>query len=99
MEATTNENIHRLHLRGEHLKSLGKNNKTIHQISLDASISAPTGYRMLTEKAKKIKQLDLNNLAAVMIKGIGLTPEEFMALKLSDLFEIVDQLVPEPSGK
>jgi len=83
------ENGQSLKLNGKALFAMRSNpKKTIHQMVREAGVSNATGYRMLGEKCIHIQELNLENFSNLMIKGIGLSPEELMNLKLSDIFTL-----------
>lgn len=78
-----------MRLRGRPLLELGPNNNTTpYSVARKSGISANTIYRLLSKRAKDLQLLDLNNFPSVMITGLGLSKEEFMALKLSDIFTL-----------
>jgi len=60
-----------------------------HQFSLKARVSYPTVERIVN-RPEAVKAIDLFNLAALLTDGLGLTPEQALSLKLSDVFDIVD---------
>jgi hypothetical protein len=76
-----------LRLKGD-LLSKSKKDTNRHQVSLDARISATTAYNLLSENAKNISRLDLDNFVAIMIDGLGYSPEELLTLPLGEIFAI-----------
>jgi len=80
-----------IRLKGQPLLELSKDKINTHKASLNAGISPHTGYRYFSDKAKELKLLDLEGFTTIMIDGLGLAPEEFMGLRLSDLFILIQK--------
>jgi hypothetical protein len=58
-----------------------------HQLSLRARISAQTAYKYI-ENSEEVKAVDCATLLAILIDGLGLTPDQVLDLRVGDLFEI-----------
>ena len=78
---------YKFRLKGNIL-DLSKKETNPHKVSLDARISANTAYALLSDRAREISRLDLDNLIAIFIDGLGYEPEEILEMPIGDLFTI-----------
>jgi hypothetical protein len=76
-------------LRGKHLleKSGAAN---MHQLSLKIQMSVPTVHRYLAQP-ERVKAMDLNIFARLVMRSQNLTERQFLAMKIGDLFEFVKE--------
>jgi hypothetical protein len=58
-----------------------------HRLSLRAQVSYPTVDRYIN-KSDVLTAIDLNILGTLITTGMGLTPEEALAMPLSSLFDM-----------
>jgi hypothetical protein len=61
-----------------------------HRLSLRAQISYPTIDRYIN-RSEALTSVDLALLAQLLTSGLGLTPQEVLAMPLSDLFDYVEE--------
>ncbi len=59
-----------------------------HQLALKAQVSYPTVHRYITD-AENLTNINLEALAAILLKGCGMSPAELENIRLGDLFEVV----------
>ncbi len=78
----------RFQLRGPDLLSLGKGAANMHQLAMHSGISYPTALRYISTP-EKVQVVDMETIANILLDGLGLTPDEALNLKVSDLFELV----------
>ena len=78
----------RLKLKGDKIIALSglENN---HQLALRARVSHPTVVKYINTP-EQLESVDLRILANLLIDGCRISPDEFMDMKLSDLFDLVD---------
>jgi hypothetical protein len=60
-----------------------------HQLSLRSQISSPTVLRLIY-KSEDVTTINLEHLAALLVKGCGINPAEVAGIKLGELFDLVD---------
>lgn len=63
--------------------------KNRHQLSLDEKVSYPTLLRYLDASGKDITTFNGDVLYAILVTGLGNTPEELANMKIGDVFDIV----------
>lgn len=90
MEQNIVATSYKLRLKGD-LLSKSKKDTNRHQVSLDARISATTAYNILSKNSKNVSRLDLDNFIAIMIDGLGYTPEEILEMPIGEVFAIYDE--------
>jgi hypothetical protein len=79
----------RLVLKGrEILQRSGEPNA--HRLSLRAQISYPTIDRYIN-RSDALTAIDLTLFAQLLTAGVGLTPEEALAMPLSEFFDYVEE--------
>lgn len=76
----------RLIFRGNLLADEGLN---IHRVYLRTSLSMTVVYKYLS-RPEHVNAVDLKVLPALLMDGLGMSKSEMMNLKLSDLFELVE---------
>lgn len=79
----------RLLLRGRNLLQLGKGSANAHRLSLDSRMSYTT-IEKYTKRPETVSALDLKTISALLVDGLGFTPDEVLDLRLGDLFEWKD---------
>ena len=72
-----------------------KNNATRYQIAQDLPLSQTTVYKLLGPNAADMTRIDLDVLAAILFDGMGITPADFLNMRIGELFEVKEQ-VPTP---
>lgn len=60
-----------------------------HRLSLKAQVSYPTVERYIN-RPEDVKAIDLTVLGMILTTGLGLDPEQALALPLSALFDLVE---------
>jgi hypothetical protein len=75
-------------LKGDHLLTISKKAHNMHQVSRQAGASWPTIHKYMT--SDKLKSIDLEVLADLLLDGIGLTPEELAIIPFGEIFEFVE---------
>jgi hypothetical protein len=73
-----------MRLNGEGILRIGKGAENVHQLALRSQRSYPA-VKEYTEQQDK-SRIDLDVLASILIDGQGLSPDEMMNLRLSDVF-------------
>jgi len=81
-------------LKGSELLKIGKGARNAHQLSLESKVSYATIYRYV-HAPEGVMALDMKVFPAILINGCGLTREEFLNLRLGDLFNLEDADSPE----
>ncbi len=77
-----------LRLRGEDILKLAPEEVTAYAVSKNSGVTHNTVYGYLTARADNVKRIELSAFADAMIKGLGLSPEEFLKLPLSEFFKL-----------
>lgn len=77
-----------LRLKGQQILRLGKGAENPHQLHLRSGISYPTVRKYIDEPGS-VRAYDANVLPGILIEGQGLSPDEFLSLRIGDIFELV----------
>ena len=77
----------RLRLKGPQLMKMGRGASNPHELSLRSGLSYPTVVKY-TSPEDAVKAYDGSVLPSILIEGQGMDPDEFMNLRLGDLFTL-----------
>lgn len=76
----------RVRLKGHAL--LAQLQINMHALSLDEKVSYPTLHKYLNN-ADELNSFSAEVLYAILVKGMGKTPDEIEDMRLGDVFEVV----------
>ncbi len=79
----------RLVLRGDKLLEMGEGARNPHQLSLQAGVSYTTVARYV-ERSESVQSLDLKVLPTLVIRGLKVSPQQLLEMKIGDLFSFED---------
>jgi hypothetical protein len=86
----------KLRLKGpDLLKQSGELNP--HRLSLKVQMAAPTVHRYVSQ-ADRVQALDLTVFPQLVMRALDLEPDEFLAMKIGDLFEFVPVKLPNKNN-
>lgn len=77
--------------KGRELLKLSKKEQTPYGVSFDARLAVGTVNNYIGNNADTTKRVDLDSLPAIFIDGMGLSPEEFLDLRLGDIFDLLQE--------
>lgn len=61
-----------------------------HQLALKAQVSQPTIQKYIVH-SKDVKQIDTAVMAALLMRGLEMTREEILNMKIGELFDLVPE--------
>ena len=79
---------YKFRLLGKKILDLAPEPVTSYAIAKRTGISIKTAHRYFSFKSSDLAEVQLDVFATAMLKGLRVTPEEFMELKMSDIFTL-----------
>jgi len=79
----------RLVLRGDKVMKMGEGAENPHQLSMRAGVSYTTVARYV-ERSETIQTLDLKVFPTLVVRGLKVSPQQLLDMKIGDLFSFED---------